>query len=560
MEPKAPWRRFYEDVKPHLYYPEITLWQALWRIACGYPHSTALIYMNRKISYKEMTERIIDVQTGLESLGIRRGDRVTVSLPNCPQAVYLLYALSRMGAVSCFVHPLSAPRELEEYVRITDSRCAVMLSRQYKTLSDKENIFNNKTVIVTDPWDELIPNYRKGYSAYASSKGDKPLNWQKLMKTKREKAKETENISARSPAVVLFSGGSTGKPKAVLISSFSLNAMAMQTAEMAHCEIQGSRMLSVMPMFHGFGLCVCVHAVLMHGGCSVLLPRFSAEKCGKIIKKYRPTFLAGVPTMYEAITRCKCLRGTDLSCLRGVFCGGDTLSDKLREKFDGYLKEHGSDAKIREGYGLTECVTASCLTPYNIQRKGSIGIPFPDMYYKICRFDSTEEVPFGTVGEICITGPSLMLGYLNDEEETNRVLKLHCDGYRWLHTGDAGVMDADGFVYFKQRIKRIIVTSGYNVYPSQIEEILCAHPAVKSCCVVGVQDSYKMQRVRAYVVPRQGISNNEKLRAVLHQYCRDNLARYAVPAELVLVNSLPVTRLGKVDFARLIKASDSIGT
>ncbi|MBQ8001728.1 MAG: acyl--CoA ligase [Ruminococcus sp.] len=556
MEPKAPWRRFYADVKPHLHYPEITLWQALWRIACKYPHSTALIYMNRKISYKEMTERIACVQTGLESLGVRRGDKVTVSLPNTPQAVYLLYALSRMGAVACFVHPLSAGRELEEYVRITDSRCVVMLSSQYRALRNKEKIFEDKTVIVTNPWDELIPRYSIVGGAYNKVN---PLCWQRMMKAKAEKTDEAENISAQSPAVVLFSGGTTGKPKAVLISSFSLNAMAIQTAQMAHCEIRGSRMLAVMPVFHGFGLCVCVHAVLMHGGCSVLLPRFSAEKCGKIVKKYRPTFLAGVPTMFEAITRCKCLRGADLSSIHGVFCGGDTLSEKLREKFDGYLKEHGSDAKIREGYGLTECVTASCLTPYNIQRKESIGIPFPDMYYKICDFESTQEVPYGTVGEICITGPALMLGYLNDEEETNRVLKLHGDGHRWLHTGDAGVMDADGFVYFKQRIKRIIVTSGYNVYPSQIEELLCAHPAVESCCVLGVQDSYKMQRVKAFVVPKQGVTD-EKLTTVLLQYCRDNLARYAVPSELVLVNSLPVTRLGKVDFARLIKASDSIGT
>ena len=337
--------------------------------------------------------------------------------------------------------------------------------------------------------------------------------------------------------------------------------MAVQTACMSNCQVLGRTMLAAMPVFHGFGLGVCNHTVLIHGGCSILIPRFSAKRYGKLIKKYRPNFIAGVPTLFEAITRCKCLKGADLSCLKGVFSGGDSLSEKLKEKFDGYLKEHGARVKIREGYGLTECVTASCLTPYNTERRGSIGIPFPDTYYEICKVNTTQALPCGQVGEICITGPALMLGYLNNEEETRKALKEHRDGRIWLHTGDAGMMDEDGFVYFRYRIKRLIVTSGYNVYPAQAEQILCTHPAVKQCCVVGVKDSYKMQRVKAFAVLKEEFKGDKKLEAELIAYCRTKLAFYAVPSQIEFLSKLPLTKLGKVDYRRLETAENgSVGT
>ncbi len=557
MEPSVPWLQFYDNVNESLEYPQITLWEAVRRIACKYPQYTALIYMNRKITYKEMMKRIVDVQTGLKKCGVKKGDKVTVCLPNIPQAVYLLYALNRMGAVACFVHPLSALKELADYIKITESQFVVMLTSQYISCEKTKDLLKDKAVILTTPADELKLFKRRIYSLCHTDcrpvKEDRLFYWHDLMKNRGKLKPESVAVSPDSPAVVLFSGGTTGKPKGVLISSFALNSMAIQTARMVHVDVLGAKILAVMPVFHGFGLGVSVHAVLIHGGCSVLVPRFNAEEVAKIIKKYRPSFIAGVPTMFEALTRCKSLRGADLSCLRGVFSGGDTLTEKLREKFDGYLKEHGALVKIREGYGLTECVAVSCLTPHNIQRKGSVGIPFPDTYYKICKVNTTQELPYGQVGEICITGPALMLGYLGDEEETQRVLKVHSDGRRWLHTGDAGMMDKDGFVYFKQRIKQIIVTSGYNVYPSQTEEVINAHPSVLQSCVVGVDDAYKMQRIKAFVVCKD-CSSVDTLKSELMAYCKENLAHYAVPSEIEFTEQLPMTSVSKIDYRSLRKS------
>ncbi len=556
MESSAPWFQFYGEVKESLEYPKITLWEAVQRIACKYPQYTALIYMNRKITYKEMMKRIVDVQTGLKKCGVKKGDKVTVCLPNIPQAVYLLYALNRMGAVACFVHPLAALRELSDYVNISESEFVVMLASQYLSDEKTKSLLKDKIVILTTPADELEFFRSKSYSichqGFKQSKENRIYKWQNLMKNSDGINPEAVSALPDSPAVVLFSGGTTGKPKGVLVSAFGLNAMAMQTAQMVHVDVLGAKILAVMPVFHGFGLGVCVHAVLIHGGCSMLIPRFNVEEVAKIIKKYRPSFIAGVPTMFEALTGCKSLRGADLSFLEGVFSGGDTLTEKLREKFDGYLKEHGASVKIREGYGLTECVAVSCLTPYNIQRKGSVGIPFPDTYYKICKVNTTQELPCGQVGEICITGPALMLGYLGSKEETQRVLRVHSDGHKWLHTGDAGMMDKDGFVYFKQRIKRIIVTSGYNVYPSHTEEVLNAHPSVLKSCVIGVEDAYKMQRIKAFVVCEDGCSE-DNLKSELIAYCRENLAHYAVPSEIEFTEQLPVTSVNKIDYRSLGK-------
>ena len=360
-----------------------------------------------------------------------------------------------------------------------------------------------------------------------------------------------EPMEAGDGAVILFSGGTTGTQKGILLSNGSFNAVARQTVAMCNRPVQGKRMLAAMPMFHGFGLGVCVHTVLAEGASAILVPRFNVKDYAGLIKKEKPNYIAGVPTLYEALTRTRALDRADLSCLLGVFSGGDSLSIELKRKMDRFLAERGATVRIREGYGTTECVTASCLTPDTEEREGSIGLPYPDMDYKICRVGTTEEVPCGEEGEICLRGPSVMIGYLNHPADTEEALRLHPDGQRWLHTGDLGSMDSDGFIYFRQRLKRIIVTNGYNVYPSQIENVLDGHPKVQISCVIGVPDPYRMQRVKAFVVPKAGVAPGEALRRELLEYCRIYVAKYACPRELEFREDLPKTLVGKVAYKQL---------
>ena len=264
--------------------------------------------------------------------------------------------------------------------------------------------------------------------------------------------------------------------------------------------------------------------------------------------KQKPNLIPGVPTLFEALLRADNLEGADLSFLKGIFSGGDSLSPELKKKVDAFLKDHGCSEQIREGYGTTECVTASCLTPKNYARQGSIGVPFPDTFYKIVEPGTTNEVEANIEGEICISGPTVMLGYMDNPEETRQTLRRHYDGRIWLHTGDLGHMDQDGFVYFRQRIKRMIVTSGYNVYPSQLENIIDANEKVLMSCVIGVKDPYRVQKVKAYVVPMPGVEPTEELKKEILEYCSGRIAKYAMPREIEFRKELPKTLVGKVAY------------
>jgi long-chain acyl-CoA synthetase len=312
-------------------------------------------------------------------------------------------------------------------------------------------------------------------------------------------------------------------------------------------------MLAIMPIFHGFGLGVCLHTAYVSGGTTILVPQFSINTYAGLLKKYKPHYIAGVPTLYEAMLRLRNIDKLDMSQLEGVFSGGDSLSVELKRKVDAFLKERGSTEQVREGYGLTECVTASCLTPRRFHKEGSIGIPYPDMHYKIVRRGTQETAPYGEEGEIVLYGPTVMKGYDNNEEETAQALQTHPDGRVWLHTGDLGKMDEDGFVYFRQRIKRMIVSSGYSIYPSQLENIIESHEEVLISCVIGVPDDYKMQRLKAFVVLRDGKEPTEEIKESILGHCRKNIAKYAMPREFEYRSSLPRTLVGKVAYLELEK-------
>ena len=313
----------------------------------------------------------------------------------------------------------------------------------------------------------------------------------------------------------------------------------------------GDKMLAAMPIFHGFGLGVCIHSMLANGGRCILVPRFTAQSYAKLITKYKCNFIAGVPTLYEALLRLPSMDGKDLSCLKGVFSGGDSLSIELKKKFDAFLRDHNASIQIREGYGTTECVTASCLTPTHTAKEGSIGLPFPDTYYKIVRPDTDEELPYGEEGEILLAGPTVMKEYINHPEDTARTLRTHSDGLTWVYTGDLGFMDEQGFIYFKGRIKRMIVTSGYNVYPAQLENILDAHEFVRMSCIIGVPDPYKMRKIKAFVALKDGVEATDQTKQILLDYCRKNIAKYAMPYDIEFRDALPTTLVGKVAYRKL---------
>lgn len=552
----APWRRYYGEIPPTLDYPDGSMYDAVNAAAERMPSSVAISYMGRDWDYASLISGTNDAARAFLKLGVQVGERVLVCLPNTPQAVFCLYALSRIGAVGSFIHPLSAEGEIEYSLNEVGARFAVALDRSVEKFEAVwENTSLEKLVRVT-PVDELNPIMRAAYPLTAGRGIAKPtdarvIGWREFIKQGASIALPKPIGGADDDAVVLFSGGTTGTTKGVRLTNLNLNALAVQTAAMCGRDVRGKSMLAAMPVFHGFGLGVCVHTILCVGAKSILVPRVVLKEYAALIKKKRPNYIAGVPTLYEAMSRNPFLDGADLSCLEGVFSGGDSLPPELKKRLDAYLADHGATVRVREGYGLTECVTASCLTPITEEREGSIGIPFPDTYYKICDPKTGEELTAGEDGEICLTGPSVMPGYLGRDDETANALRKHSDGHIWLHTGDLGSMDADGFLYFKQRIKRVIITSGYNVYPSQIESVLEKHPAVRLSCVIGVPDPYRMKRIKAFITLNDGYSPSDTLGEEILSSCRKYVAKYALPREIEFRDELPTTLVGKVAYTVL---------
>ena len=556
MNVKTPWISHLGGVPAHLEYFQGSMYDKVASISENYPDYIAYDFMGSKTRYKDFIRKVDECARALAAIGVKEGESVTICMPNAPQAVIMFYAVNKIGAIANMVHPLSGEKEIEFCLKESASVVCLTLDQFYGKF---ENIRNNiplRSLILTSIKDALSPIKKKGYYLAEGRKIKKvPANaeivwWEKFL---RDGARYHGPFHAvrksEDPAVILYSGGTTGTMKGILLSNMNFNALSQQIIATNPMFKPGDKMLAVMPIFHGFGLGVCIHSMLASGGRCLLIPRFNPESYAKLLKKHKPNFIAGVPTLYEALLRIKSLDRVDLSCLKGVFSGGDSLSIELKKRFDAFLANHNASIPVREGYGTTECVTASCLTPSHMAKEGSIGLPFPDTFYKIVKPGTEEEVPYGEEGEICLAGPTVMMEYINNPEETANTLRRHKDGLTWVHTGDLGMMDDEGFIYFRQRIKRMIVTSGYNVYPSRIENILDAHELVHMSCVIGVPDPYKIQKVAAFVVlkPDVKVSEDEARKSLL-EYCSKHVAKYAMPAYIEFRDMLPKTLVGKVAY------------
>ena len=559
----APWLSYYGETPRHIDYPQVTMYEMIAKAAGMWPDHTAYVFQGRKTDFKTFLRRIDDAANGLYNMGIRKGDRVTICMANTPQAVDCFYALNRIGAIPNMIHPLSAANEIAFYLNVSHSKAILTLAQFYdKVASIQDKLESPAQILIARIADELPVPMNLLYPMTSGGKADrKPkgnyLLWKDMVAAGKNVVLPPIDGKAEDCAAILYSGGTTGTTKGIMLSNLNFNALGLQTiAASGFSSVAGMKMLSIMPIFHGFGLGIGIHTALIGGACCILVPQFSVKIYADVLKKQKPHIIPGVPTLFEALLRADGLDDLDLSFLKGIFAGGDSLSVELKKKVDAFLRAHNCPEQIREGYGTTECVTASCLTPKDYARPGSIGVPFPDVYYKIVKVGTTEEVAPGQEGEICISGPTVMLGYMDDAEETASALHRHDDGKIWLHTGDLGFMDSDGFVYFKQRLKRMIVSSGYNIYPSQLENIIDGHEKVHLSCVIGVKDAYRGQKVKAYIVPKPGIQPSEELKVEILAYCRDNIARYAMPREIEFRESLPTTLVGKVAY-RVLEEEES---
>ncbi len=546
--------------RDHLEYPKLTMFEMVARTTEQFHSQTAYEFYGRKTSYARMLFRIEQAARAFTAAGIQKGDVVTICMPNTPQAIDCFYALDRIGAVANMVHPLSAEEEITFYLDLSDSKMILTVDLFYEKIDAARKKAKNPVTILVARMQEELPVHlalvyilRKGKDYLKFPNGENAFLWKDFLK---QGGTDVElpaiEFEQDRTAVILYSGGTSGTPKGICLTDYNINACVLQAREAIQIEFQENlKMLSCMPLFHGFGLAINMHIVLIHGATCILMPTFNTKSYANMLIKKKPNFIAGVPTIFEALLHLKKLDGVDLSFLLGMFCGGDSLSIELKKQIDQFLKEHKADIQVREGYGLTECVTASCLTPKTEYREGSIGIPFPDTEYAIVKPGTHEMLEAGEQGEIILRGPSVMTKYLKNEAETKEALQTFPDGKTWLFTGDIGKMDREGFVYFIQRAKRIIITNGYNVYPSQIENVLDGIPEVSCSCVIGVKDPRRMQRVRAYVVLKEKLKLDEEIREKIYAELKKKVAAYALPKEIIFRKELPRTLVNKVNYRKL---------
>ena len=567
-----PWFKYYGDVPHTLEYPKGSIVNYLKETSVkNYPEYIAVEYFDRSWTFNEFYKEIKICARALKNIGVKEDDVVSICMPNTPQAIIMFYAINMVGAIANMIHPLSSEKEIEFYLNKSKSSVILAIDVDYKKILRIIGNTQVKKIIISSAADEMS---RFKATLYAIVKGDKTkaikkfkelfinlftdmevLSWKKFIDNSYKYEGKIEYTREEDdPAVILYSGGTTGKPKGIVLSNLNINALAMECELMCKPNKAGDSILNILPIFHGFGLGVCFHTTLTIGMRCVLVPLFNPKKFGELIKDKKPSFIAGVPGLFEAVTKCS-FGKDDLSCVHSLICGGDMPTEQTRLKVNKFFKEHGSSAEIRVGYGLTESSAATSLTPRDGFRKGSIGVPLPDVIYKIVKIGTHDEAPFGEDGEICISGPTVMLGYLDEPAETMQVLRHHEDGRIWLHTGDIGSMDADGYVYFKSRLKRVIVTNGYNVYPSYLEEKINMHPYVLTSTVIGVADKKRGQKVKAFIVLKKDIKPTEEVKKSIMEHCEKYIAKYAIPKEIEYKKELPKTLVGKISYVQLEQES-----
>jgi long-chain acyl-CoA synthetase len=540
---ERPWLKFYDkEVPHHIDYPRIPLYRLLDDTAAAMPDRPCTCFFGRRETYRRIKDFSDRFAVGLRGLGVRKGDRVALLLPNAPQFIIAYYGILKTGAAVVPLNPLYTERELTFHLTDSGAETIVTIPMFMEKVAALEGKTPLKRAIYTRMADflpfplNLVQGLREGSAARKVLRRPGGLQWVRfrdLLRTPVPADFRPEPVDPDDMAALLYSGGTTGIAKGIMLSHFNFVANAYQVKAWGALSDE-QRILAVLPFFHGFGMSVTMNAPILAGGEIIILPRFSARQVAQTIHKYRPDFFIGVPTMFVALSNLPDIGKYDLRSVKGIFVGAAPLTRAIKEDF-----ESKTGGRMIEGYGLTEAVTAIAANPYHgLHKIGSIGIPFPDVDMKIVSLDGTRDLPPGEQGEIVLRSPTVMLGYYKMPEETAKTI---VDG--WLFTGDIGYMDEDGYFYITDRKKDLIIVGGFNVFPREIDELIYQHPKVKEGITVGVPDPYKGERIKVYIVLKEGETATEE---EFIAYFRQNLTPYKVPSEVEFRTELPKSAIGKI--------------
>ena len=556
---KYPWERYYKKDQRNISVPDISLYEYLDKSVFGKNNLVAINYFGYKMTFRELLDKIDLCAKALTSSGVRENDVVTICMPNTPEAVIMFYAVNKIGAIANLIHPLSSKEEIRESLIATKSVFLQLVNINYEKVKDIIKDTKVYKTIVISPKESMPSVLSLGYYLTRDIKIDFQsdenfLSWNNFLERGKTYKKDiTVKRAGEDDAIYLHSGGTTGTPKNIVLKNNNINSIIEQARIIFPDIGPGDSFLSILPIFHCFGLVVCVIAPLCLGATAILIPQFDAKRFDKLIKKYKPTVLVGVPTLFEALTTNPYMINVDLSYVKQVVSGGDSLPAKKNEELNNFLLKHNCKVRVKQGYGMTETSGPAAIGSFGSDKLGSVGIPLPGNRFKIVDPTTKEDLPANEVGEICISSPAMMSRYLDNEEETNNIIYTDRDGVKWVCTGDLGYMDEDGVIFYVQRLKRMLIVSGYNVYPTHLETTIDKHEAVKQCGVIGVPHPYKVQVPVAYITLNDKYENSTETINNIQKYCEENLAKYMLPKKFVVLKEFPKTMIGKIDYKELEK-------
>ena len=553
-----PWLKYYSEEVISTPLPECTIYEYLIENNRDYPDDVAIRYFSRSITYSELFENIDCCARALSTLGVESGEIVTIALPSIPETLYLVYSLNKIGAVANLIHPLAGKNEIIRYFNEVNTRFAFIFEGTYHLIKDSISKTSvSKAIVITAS--ESLPIVLKSLY-FLKHKRPKFLNdrfctWRQFIKKGRNADAPTVNKDGGTMAIISHTGGTTGEPKGVALSDKSINAMIWQIGKLLSVVRQESQ-LAVLPPFVNYSLVNAMLEPIALGNISILLPDYKPDQFGKYAKKYKPTYVSSIPAYWEALLKDKTIKTTDLSFLRCPFYGGEKMNESNEKAINQLLHDCGAPNELANGLGATELVSAATLTPYGNIIPGSAGIPLPKVNCKIVIPGTMDEVLIGNIGEICFAGATVMLGYYNNKEATDEIIKTHLDGFRWLHTGDLGYMDETGCIFVTGRIKRIFMTKGQDkqitkVFPDRIEAVLSKHPAIELCCVIAVPNEERINYPMAYLVLRKNLNESEHILSEIKGLCHRELPEYMLPERWQFMDDLPRTERGKVNYRAL---------
>lgn len=554
-----PWLKYYEQSQVVEDAPKVTCYKNLYNNNKDHLSDVAIEYYGTKITYKELFENIDKTAQAFQTLGIKKGDVVTICSVTTPEIIYAFYALNRLGAISNMIDPRYPKKAIANYLKEVNSKCFLTLDLVYPKVKDilddtevKKTIFLSATNSIPKPLKMLssISDKLKGVKNNIPY-GDKYIDWNEFIENRKNVEIEETNYIKDMPATIVHTGGTTGTPKGVVLTNDNFNNGTLQMHASAPFANRGYRYLNIMPPFIAYGIILGLTAPVTLGWRTIVVPQFDQNKFDNLLLKHKPNGIIGVPAYWETVMKSKKVK--DLSFVKNILLGGDKTKAEFETRLGEYLKKHNCSADIGKGYSMTEAGACGTFSTREANELDSVGIPLSKTTISVFEPGTQNELQYNEVGEIYIKTPTMMQEYYDEKEETDKVKVKHTDGY-WIHSGDLGYINKNGIVFVKDRIKRMIIRSGFKVFPSEIENLFLTHPAVESCTVVGIPDEIDTTVPKAHIVlKKEYVGNEEIIEEQLKKMFEDSeLPTYFEPVGYKFRDSMPLTDVGKVDFLKLI--------